>query len=144
MTTSDVQLLNIAKKLGVDVQSVSTRDNMPKKLSYGFHILNIGSRASGGTHWTGAFKGRTGVVYFDSFGAPPPTQIEQALRKHTFTNWVIQDVSSKTCGYFVLAFGAHMVQPHHGVSDTDWANAFVNQFGEDTNENERIVKRLLS
>jgi hypothetical protein len=139
--TSDVELLNIANRIGLVVESVSTRDAMPKTLTRGFHILNIGPRASGGTHWTGVFKGDD-TVYFDSFGAPAPVKIERALGNYAFTNWVAQDVESLTCGYFVLAFGRHMTEPH--ADDTGWANTFVNTFGEDVNQNERIIKRLFT
>lgn len=140
--TSDTQLLNLAKAINLHIEGLYTRDLIPMKLNNGFYILNIGTQSSGGTHWTGLHKSREGFTYFDSFGAPPPLEVEKAVkRKYAFNNWVVQDIGSNACGYYVLAFGKHMQQKPPGMGDSDWANDFVNYFGEDTKLNEKVIKQ---
>jgi len=142
MATTDDELLALADKYSLTVCGIHTKDRLPRVLGDGFYIFNIGSASSGGTHWTAALKRSNRVsVYFDSFGAPPPVEIESRLKDYCFNNWVIQDTHSQTCGQFVIAFGMHMSHWSHG-DILEWANKFINKFGENTKENQAILARL--
>ena len=47
---------------------VFSRNNLPKKIKDGAHVINLDEYADVGTYWTVLFCNRNESVYFDSFG----------------------------------------------------------------------------
>ena len=47
---------------------VFSRNNLPKKIKDGAHVINLDEYADVGTHWIALFCNRNEIVYFDSFG----------------------------------------------------------------------------
>ena len=47
---------------------VFSRDNLPKKIKNGAHIINLDEHADTGTQWIALFCKKYEVIYFDSFG----------------------------------------------------------------------------
>ena len=45
-----------------------SRNNLPKTIKDGTHVINLDEYADVGTHWIALFCNRNEVVYFDSFG----------------------------------------------------------------------------
>lgn len=108
---SNLDLLAYAKELGItNFRGVFMRDNLPKsgprKNECG--IVNLDSSKGSGTHWV-AYRVENSsrlVRYYDSFGLPPPIELQQY-----FINSVLvfsceqqQQVQEVTCGHLCLKF----------------------------------------
>ena len=70
--------------------------------------------AGSGTHWVSAVRGAKDVVYFDSFGAPPPASIlawlsEGGTRPVHGSETRLQDLRSNACGYYAADFVNEML-----------------------------------
>lgn len=147
-------LQRIAGQWKIPLINITLKDQIPQDEAprNGLYIFNLDNLRSGpvGTHWTGMWCNDGGVAYFDSFGAPPPIQVEQFVYRryptYGFNNWVVQDLKSNACGFYVLAFGAFMARNdkngHKSASTT--MNAFVNTFVDDTATNERILTSVVN
>ena len=110
---SNLDLLYFAKKLNVsNFQGVFMRDEIAKisdknktKKSQSF-ILNLQSSSEPGLHWVLFYKNSNlGVIYFDSYGQPPPRE----LRVYVGTNveiqrniYTVQSDLSSECGRLCL------------------------------------------
>lgn len=147
------QLERMAQAWNVPLNGISTKDTIVDTIPRnGFYIFNIdNSRPVGpvGTHWTGAWCNDGGCAYFDSFGAPAPMAIQHFLLRrypaYDFNNWVVQDLNSSACGYYVVAFGAHMSRKDtngHRSAKSAMDN-FLGLFVDDTQTNERILSSLV-
>ena len=87
--------------------------------------------------------------YFDSFGAPPPVEIINFIKKKKgthlfFNNFIIQDLKSSECGYFSLAFLLYMYQNRQKSDLKEVFNEFVNHFVDDTMKNDDILKSFFA
>jgi hypothetical protein len=52
------------------------KNELPVKIKDGNYIINLQSSTQGdGTHWTALIIRNDTALYFDSFGAPPSTEI---------------------------------------------------------------------
>lgn len=72
-----------------------------------FYILNMDHPSGPGTHWILVYLLNPKVgIYFDSFGAPPPTTILSYMRKHRAINYRnicdFQSLYSSSCGWFCI------------------------------------------
>lgn len=114
----------------------------------GFYIINLDNESGNGTHWSGLWCDNTGAVYFDSFGAPAPLEVEAFIRsryghkKYGYNNWIVQSLDSNACGYYVLFFGRAMMTGGGGGSAR--ANRYVNNFVDNTEENEKILRSFVT
>ena len=118
---SDHQLYDLAKRMGVPLESVSFKDELPKKLKYNVgYIINMENeldekgQPNDGSHWC-AFqiqKGPDGVampLYFDPFGVGPPQSVSAAVekfcgKKMPHTSKDVQNLVASCCGYYCEAF----------------------------------------
>ena len=68
-------------------------------------ILNIDHSSNTGTHWTSLHIENGVCFYFDSFGFPPPLEIEEYLRKFKkrhYSSFEIQKANQVICGHFCI------------------------------------------
>lgn len=71
-------------------------------------VTNLGSLASGGTHWTCFHIGADRILYYDSFGMPPPDALVQYWKRLkptppvVFSDSQMQAVLSTKCGYYCV------------------------------------------
>lgn len=157
-TTTGYDLRFMAARNGLRINGIYCKDELkglkPRK---GFYVFNLDSASLAddagdvGTHWTCAVigKGLNAVVYFDSFGAPPPLEVEDFLRQnrdsYDYNNWVCQDIDSEACGHFVIAYGKAMAQSG-ATSKRDMlraTDAFISLFpNEDGKKNEVVLSQL--
>lgn len=128
------------KDNGVDghVVMISDIDATP-----GFYLVNLDpDPSSGGTHWTAMVLDKNKMLYFDSFGAPPPTAIvEVARRKRVpihWNNFIVQNVDSHACGYYGIMFLVAMAKNNNPAN----FNSFVNFFYDNTAHNEKLVEDI--
>lgn len=117
MTVTDTQIRNYLERRGVVPWGIWLRDQVPTKEppSPGLYIFNLdGGDAATGTHWTCMIASESDCVYFDSFGCPPPVQVDNFAKKKypkRFHNrLVLQDVDSTTCGLYVIAFALSVLK----------------------------------
>lgn len=105
------QLHSIATKLIPDFIGVYAIDDLPKTNKHGDYslIVNTDTQNLPGTHWLAVIvrSDKEGYV-FDSFGGPPPLQLQNWLNQHC-ANWStnlrqVQSVDSNLCGYYCIYF----------------------------------------
>ena len=86
---------------------VYSRNNLPTKIKYGAHVINLDEYADVGTQWIALFCNISEIVFFDSFGVEHvPEEIKEFVGiKSVKTNifWV-QANNSVMCWYFCIAF----------------------------------------
>ena len=51
-----------------DFYGVFSRNNLPKKIKNGAHVINLDEYADVGTHWIALFCNSDETLYFGSFG----------------------------------------------------------------------------
>ena len=118
---SDGQLYELAKKMGVPLEAVSFKDELPAQLKYNRgYIINMQNELDDkglpneGSHWC-AFqiqKGADGVplpIYFDPFGVGAPLAVSAAVeafcgKKLPHCTKDVQSLLASCCGYFCMAF----------------------------------------
>ena len=130
----------------VPLRGIYMKDMLPKKLQNGNYIINLESSNGGrnsGTHWTCLIVNNKNTMFYDPYGAPPSVEIRDFVkqRKNThlgFNNWVIQDLQSENCGYFVLSFLIY-TSPKKHTNMYIKANHYLNHFVDDTRKNDGIM-----
>jgi hypothetical protein len=107
---SNFEIEDICRNMGLDCVGVYSKDRLPKYKTYGGYYVNLQNYEDGnGTHFTFFFldshPGRpASSIYFDSFGMPPPLEVENFMGKDIMYNTRdIQDLQSKRCGWFCIA-----------------------------------------
>jgi len=123
------------------------KDQLPVKIKDGNYIINLQSSTQGdGTHWTALIIRNDTALYFDSFGAPPSTEIIDFVKKRkrihlAFNNEIIQDLKSSNCGYYCLALILYV--KHHGsIPLVQSAEDFTRLFMDDTKKNDAILREF--
>jgi hypothetical protein len=123
------------------------KDELPVKIKDGNYIINLQSSTQGnGTHWTALIIRNDTALYFDSFGAPPSTEIIDFVKKRknihlAFNNEIIQDLKSSNCGYYCLALILY-VKHHSSIPLTQSAEDFTKLFMDDTKQNDGILQQF--
>jgi hypothetical protein len=74
-------------------------------------VANTERQGTAGEHWVACWaSSRARVEYFDSFGDPPPAEIEHTLRSHFPTiernKFRLQSALTDACGPYCIAFVA--------------------------------------
>ena len=89
------------------INSVFSRNNLPKKIKDGVYVINLDKIPDVGTHWIALFCNRNETVYFDSFGVEHvPEEIKEFVgNKNIKANiFRVQANDSVMCGYFRIGF----------------------------------------
>jgi hypothetical protein len=123
------------------------KDELPE-LNHGFYIVNL----NGHSHWCVLYKhvdgnGDTSYYWFDSFGFPPPQEVERTVYKDarrkveiTWSAKQLQDIDHTSCGFFVVAWIRFM---NRRARDKERLyNQFIKKFGEPS-ENDVVVKSMV-
>lgn len=141
---SSLQVQNYLSLLGVNGEVVMI-DELNSFVPGQFTVVNIDPTPNGaGTHWTAVVVNRSRLLYFDSFGAPPPVKIVTLARSAglpiLWNNFIVQDINSDACGYYCVLFLWAMKTKQSVES----YNAFVNTFYDDTLQNEHIMENIFA
>ena len=146
---SNFELERLAKFYKLPLISICMKNELPNTVKNGCYIINMQSSTQGnGTHWVALFVYQNNSYYFDPFGAVSPNEVTQFVKKRKgshllYNNFIIQDLKSENCGWFCLAFLIHM----YGKLQSDLKqvyNEFVNNFLDDTTENDKILQSYFS
>ena len=89
---------------------VTMRDTLPKQINQSEStIVNLDSHTHSGTHWCLIYNNPQddkNVYYFDSYGQPPPKEVEKYLKtsgkKILYNTSILQNLNSSMCGYFCI------------------------------------------
>jgi len=117
---TDTQLTELSHKMGIPLEAVLFKDEMPKKIKYNkSYIINIEDsvdeegNSNEGTHWTCLQvnkypDGKVEPFYFDAYGMPPPESIKKAVmdtcgQKLPFNTKDIQSLMNNACGFYCCA-----------------------------------------
>ena len=102
---SNFEIEDAVKKIGLkNFRGVFLRDTLPKKLKRNeWAIMNLDDTSEDGTHWVAWFKRGNDKFYFDSFGLPPLTELNNYLDGDVFYRTEqIQKRQEVFCGHFFL------------------------------------------
>jgi len=104
---SNFEIEDAVKKIGVkNFRGVFLRDTLPKKPKRNeCAIMNLDDTSGDGTHWVAWFKRGDKKGYFDSFGLPPQTELNDYLGDVFYSTEQIQPRQEVFCGHlcrFVL------------------------------------------
>ena len=107
---SNYEIESIAEHYGFPLKDCCMKDELQGSPKNGYYIINLESSTQGdGTHWTLLIIQPDLALFFDSFGAPPSTEIIDFVKKRpgihmAFNNEIIQDIDSSNCGFFLFVF----------------------------------------
>jgi len=92
------------KKMGLkNFCVVSLRDTLPKKPKRNeCTIMNLDNTSGHWTHWVAWFKRGDKKCYFDSFGLPPPTDLNNYLGDVFYPTEKIQPRQEIICSHLCL------------------------------------------
>lgn len=135
-TTTNFELIELQKN-DKGFQGVFSRDEAPRLKPSNSLILNLDPGLSG-THWVGLKKTPSKLLYFDSFGTPPPQSVVNMYGKDNimYNSKQIQGIKSTSCGYFTVLF-------LKSVGNIKQYNKFVNTFCCDVMVNEKIIQEFI-
>jgi hypothetical protein len=143
---SNYEIESIAEHYGFPLKDCCMKDELQGSPKNGYYIINLESSTQGdGTHWTLLIVQPELALFFDSFGAPPSTEIIDFVKKRrgihmAFNNEIIQDIDSSNCGFFCLYFIWYIEHCRKPLIKA--ANDFTDLFSEDTKRNDGILKQL--
>jgi hypothetical protein len=147
---TNFDLEKLARFYKLPLVSVCMKNELPPEPKEGCYIVNMQSSSAGsGTHWVAFFFFKNICYYFDSFGASPPLEIINFIKKKKgshllFNNFIIQNIKSSNCGYFALAFLLYMYANRQKSNLKEVFNEFVNNFADDTTKNDDILKSFFA
>lgn len=127
-----------SKRLGIPLRQIHFKDKVRPDYC-GAYIINLQHSSKGqGTHWTALWRTKTDDIYFDSYGQPPPLEIERWLRPYTYSTAWVQPLTEGGCGSYVIEFLQHM-------TEGGTLSSFLEQFGTtypDRKTNRKVLRRL--
>jgi len=140
---SDIQIKQILNKHHIKINEICMKNELPAKLKYGFYIINLASSNDGtnGTHWTGLYNHPHMSIYFDSFGEPPPQEVEDRIGKYIYNHKDLQYINDTSCAYFCIAF---IIFLYDKKNKYDWFHTFLNIFSKDLKKNNSILESLIN
>jgi hypothetical protein len=103
---SNFQIDNICKLMSGYGGCIS-KDQLPSNITNKFYVVNMQNHSGGGTHWVLLYNCKQNlIIYFDSYGEPPPRQIQtymnQTGKQQQISQEEIQQLNSAWCGeYFI-------------------------------------------
>jgi len=118
------------------------KDTLPE-LNEGFYIINL----NGSSHWTALLVDKRQYYYFDPFGFPAPTEVEDAIFKdaghkvrYVYNTEQVQDIDHTSCGFYVVAWIRYMSKKAKDKSVQ--FEKFLEIF-DDPPTNDKELKKLL-
>jgi hypothetical protein len=142
MSQTNIDLVNIAKKIKLPLVGVFTKDELKDiKKQDGNYILNLQSSEDGnGSHWTCFIVEGDKTYYFDSFGFPAPKEFGKWNKeKYFWSDKQIQNLYSTVCGYYCIAFLIYM----NNRPRLSEFQKFLDMFSDDPKKNRTILAEFL-
>jgi len=101
---SNFEIEDAVKKIGLrNFRGVFLRDTLPKKPKRTECAIMNPVTSGDGTHWVAWFKRGDKKWYFDSFGLPPPTELNDYLGDVFYSTEQIEPRQEVICGHLCLS-----------------------------------------
>lgn len=84
------------------------RDTLTKPNKKESGVLNLDTSENPGTHWTCWVKRNSLIMYFDSYGLPPPLELLDYFRKDKkynglyYSSMIVQPIDTVICGHLCV------------------------------------------
>jgi hypothetical protein len=79
---SNYDLVNLAQRMdNLPLVGVYSKKRLPKQKIKGLFIVNLDDDT--GSHWTCFSNVPKSIYYYDSYGAPPPIEVDQYIKATT-------------------------------------------------------------
>ena len=135
--TSDIDLEELANRMGLKLNYIGFKNELPQVPHKGSYIINLASSddGTGGTHWVALRLDKYGAIYFDPFGMPEPIAVNKFIMKWVKNNenkvirntTDIQSITSNWCGqYSVAALATFDQKKNQSLSKR--LNNFISEF----------------
>ena len=114
------------------------KSDLPTTFKNGFYIVNL----NGSSHWCAVCRDGKDYFYFDSYGFVPPLEVERCIPKdYIYNDKQIQTLGSTACGFYCVAFCRVM---NASKDKLKAYQKFIDSFGVNSKQNEKILKQFLS
>lgn len=119
---TDNQIEQLSVMMNIPLENIIFKDQVPDKFKFNkSYIINLedeyneNGQLNNGSHWTCLQinkypNGKIEGLYFDSFGAPPPSDIIECYKRTTnklhlpYNTKDIQSLMSNACGWYCCAY----------------------------------------
>jgi len=144
-------LMNKARRLNIKLVGVFSKDNIDTLPQNGSYIFNLQDDADeygnllGGSHWVALYIEHQKAFFFDSFGKPPPSDIQLFLKRfipYKYNKKHIQNIRSEVCGYYCLYFLWFMTFHKEKPLDERFTT-FLGLWSNDEQKNKSLLERYL-
>jgi hypothetical protein len=147
---TNFEIEDIADNLKLGIIGVFSKNQLPHRRAVGSYYVNLQDAEDGdGTHWV-FFKifDDAKAIYFDSFGLPPPQDINKFLlpfKPVASNNRQIQDLKSEMCGWFCIACDYYLTYDVDKKRKDifECYDDFLNIWSIDKKKNDTILKEYL-
>lgn len=137
---SNYDIIEILNSMDIKINDICSKDKL-KELQRGFYICNLQSSTFGnGTHWVAFYYNGYKNLYWDSFGFPPPQEIEDKIKPYDYNSKDIQNIGSSSCGYYCIAFIKFL---YFKINKEPFYDLLTRYFTTDTKRNELILYKIL-
>lgn len=140
---SNFEIMDLIKhnKLNYYFDGVYSKDQLPELKPTNFYIINLqDSDDGGGTHWCSFYYSKLQSIYFDSYGFPPPKEVESKIGNYIYNDGQLQDMDASSCGYYALSFIKFL---HDKTNKEEAFKIFLKLFKNETIKNDKILYNLL-
>lgn len=140
---SNFEIMDLIKhnKLNYYFDGVYSKDQLPELKPTKFYIINLqDSDVGGGTHWCSFYYSKLQSIYFDSYGFPPPKEVESKIGNYIYNDGQLQDMDASSCGYYALSFIKFL---HDKTNKEEAFKIFLKLFKNETIKNDKILYNLL-
>jgi len=141
---SNFDIIDICKKMKIPLVNVIAKDEEMLLHKNGNYIINLENHNQRGSHWTALIMTKKDCLYMDSFGQPPPQEVEDFLKDKykketiTYNTMIIQDMKSTYCGYFCISFlKSYKENKRKGLLKN--LKIWQNLFSTETNKNDKLL-----
>jgi hypothetical protein len=146
MSLSNFQLEKLAKELCIKLDGVFMKNELIFKRTIGNYIINLDDVGNVGTHWCTLIVEKQNAFWFDSYGCPPPEQVNKFCKSNGthlyFNTRVIQDLDSSLCGFYSIGILKYINDSKKELLVS--ANEFCNMFdNSETEINGYLLKGYL-
>jgi hypothetical protein len=150
MITSDQELEEKAKHLGIKINAIANKDRLPPHTSQGAYIINLQDSTDStgfpnpGTHWTGLWIEASHAYYFDPFGLSPPANVQWFIQRYNpvYSSQQVQNERSGWCGYYTLMFLWYMSRFKH-ISPHARLEKFLHVWSLNPEKNLKRLQQLI-
>ena len=141
---SNFDIIEICKQRKIPLINVIAKDEENLMKKNGNYVINLQNHNQRGSHWTALVMTKSDCIYMDSFGQPPPQEVDDFLKNKykkeniNYNTMIIQDMKSDYCGYFCIAFlKSNKENKNKGLLRK--LNIFQNIFSTDTIKNDKLL-----